>query len=155
MFASIRRQDRAAGREEARSLLHRGIYGVLSTCDGQGYPDGTPVNYVLDGESIYIHMAREGRLSASLSINPRACFTVVGAVSILAERFSCAYESAMAHGRAEKVGDTEKQHALKLLCQKYSPEFTEPARAYIAANAPRCDVYRLNIENLNAKIRKA
>ena len=154
MFMPIRRQDRAAGRETALSLLQSGIYGVLSTCGDHAYPSGTPVNYVFDGESIYIHISPEGSLNASLAANPRVCFTVVGAVSVLPEHFSCAYESAMAHGIAERVDDDEKQRALTLLCQKYSPGLVEQARAYIAAKAARCKVYRLNIENLSAKLRK-
>jgi nitroimidazol reductase NimA-like FMN-containing flavoprotein (pyridoxamine 5'-phosphate oxidase superfamily) len=155
MFMPVRRQDRAAGRETALSLLRRGIHGVLSTRGGHGYPSGTPVNYVLDGESIYIHISPDGSLAASLAANPRVCFTVVGAVSVLPERFSCAYESAMAHGTARRVDDEEKQRALTLLCQKYSPGFMEQARACIAAKAARCTVYCLDIENLGAKIRNA
>ena len=47
MFREVRRKDRALSREEAFEILALGEWGVLSTCDAEGWPYGVPINHVV------------------------------------------------------------------------------------------------------------
>ncbi len=74
---SVRRQDRLLDEERARELLRGGEYGFLAMAsDEGGY--GIPVNYVAEGDTIYIHCAPEGRKLRAIAADARVSFCVVG-----------------------------------------------------------------------------
>ncbi|MBE0686918.1 MAG: pyridoxamine 5'-phosphate oxidase family protein [Anaerolineaceae bacterium] len=124
MNRSMRRKDRQMNQETANELLMRGEYGVLSSVDADGQPYGVPVNYVFDGkDSIYFHCAREGHKLDNLHTNPRVSFTIVGNHQIMDWKFSTAYESVIVFGVAEEVEGDEKYLGLKMLAQKFSPNY--------------------------------
>jgi nitroimidazol reductase NimA-like FMN-containing flavoprotein (pyridoxamine 5'-phosphate oxidase superfamily) len=52
---------------EARGILNKGEYGVLSTVSAEGQPYGTPLNYCLIDDSIYFHCATEGHKLKNLA----------------------------------------------------------------------------------------
>ena len=53
----IRRQDRTLSIEGVNRLLLEGEYGVLAMANEHGEGYGVPLNFVLDGETIYFHGA--------------------------------------------------------------------------------------------------
>ena len=99
---SVRRQDRLLDEERARELLRGGEYGFLAMAsDEGGY--GIPVNYVAEGDTIYIHCAPEGRKLRAIAADARVSFCVVGVTRPVPERFTTAYESIVVSGRARVV----------------------------------------------------
>lgn len=155
METGIRRKDRMLTETEARAVLQRGEYGVLSVVDEDSYPYGVPVNYVYDGDNIYFHCAQEGHKVEALRHSPKACFTVVGPTEVLPDKFSTRYESAVAFVKGFEVTDAaEKTEALQKLVLKYAPDFVSEGDRYIAGALSRAAVYRLQIEAVTGKARR-
>ncbi|WP_212636848.1 pyridoxamine 5'-phosphate oxidase family protein [Desulfacinum hydrothermale] len=150
----MRRKDREMERTEAERLLAEGVYGVLSTADGNGQPYGIPLNYVYCNSAIYFHCARTGHKLDNLAANPRVSFCVVGRARVLPHRFSTDYESVVAFGEAREVEGVEKEQALVWLLEKYSPDHLDEGRAYLARQGAATKVIRIHIRHLKGKARK-
>lgn len=153
MHHELRRQERGVSEDEARELLQRGEYGVLSTCGADGQPYGMPLSYCVIGNAIYFHSAVDGRKLENLAANNRVSFCVVGRTELLPEQFATRYESVIVSGRARDVFDGEKQQALEGLLAKYSAGFIPQGLKYIAAKWERTRVIRIDIETLCGKRR--
>ena len=153
----IRRQDRALATEEARNIVERGQYGVLSTVGPEGLPYGVPLSYVVLDDTLYFHAALEGRKIDNISFCPNVCFTVIGAVeSVYAKGFTTWYESAMVFGSIHRV-DTpeEKRRILFALAEKYLPDHVaEHADHDIARSLGVTAVYGLSIDRLTGKAKR-
>ena len=151
----MRRSDRQLGEAEARDILERGAYGVLSTVGQDGAPYGVPLSYcVLEG-AVYLHCAREGRKLDHLAREPRVSFCVVGATRVLPEEFGTLYESCVVEGVAhEAIGD-EKQAALEGLLAKYSADHVDEGLRYIDALRDETRVFRIDVASLSGKARRA
>ncbi len=147
----MRRKDKGIDEQMALAILQRGEYGVLSTVDDEGQPYGIPVNYaVLDGE-IYIHCALEGHKLENIRSNEKVSFCVVGETTVLPEKFSTAYESAIAFGRAALVEEPEKRRALEAILDKYCSENLEAGAKYMEALFDRVSVIRVSVDRLTGK----
>ena len=72
----MRRNDRAAGAEEARRLLETAEYGVLSMASSDGVPYGIPLNFAFMRDCIYFHCAPEGKKIDLLSANRKVSFAL-------------------------------------------------------------------------------
>lgn len=163
---NIRRIDRALSEEESKKLLHRCEYGILSTADTSGAAYGVPLNYAYDEKNnlIYFHGANclddlqsSHKLRNFSQNNASACFTVVGEIEILSEKFSTRYESAMAFGKMHICQtNEEKLHGLLALIQKYSPEFGQKGEEYAKASVEKnlVVVFALKIDCITGKARK-
>ncbi len=139
---------------EARDLLERGEYGVLSTRGPDGAPYGIPLNYcVIDG-AVYLHGAVEGRRLESLAADNRVSFCVVGTTEVLPDRFSTRYESVIVTGMATEAHDEEKQLALEGFLAKYSPGYRSEGLKYIGAQGGRTRVFRIDIDSVCGKARR-
>jgi nitroimidazol reductase NimA-like FMN-containing flavoprotein (pyridoxamine 5'-phosphate oxidase superfamily) len=91
MFKGMRRQERKMDDREARELLEKGLYGVLSTTDEDGYAYGVPLSYVCIGENIYFHCAAEGSKLDNIRHNSRVSLCVVNKAETLPADFSMRY----------------------------------------------------------------
>jgi len=149
-----RRQDRTIGKEEARGLLERAEYGILSTTGADGLPYGIPVSYCVIGDGIYFHCAVEGRKLNNIAQNPQVSFCVVGKTNVLPDKFSTQYESTVLSGTASAVFDSEKQQGLEGLLHKYSVGFYEKGLKYIEALDHKTKVYRIRIDTISGKARR-
>jgi len=139
---------------EARELLERGEYGVLSTISADGAPYGVPLSYCVIDNAIYFHSALEGHKLENIADENRVSFCVVGATHVLPEKFSTRYESVIVSGRASEVFDMEKQRAFEGLVAKYSAGFREAGLRYIASDSSRTKVFRIDIEAVSGKARR-
>lgn len=151
----VRRQDRLLDEARAREVLRDGEYGFLAMASaGGGY--GIPVNYVTDGDTIYIHCAPEGRkLRIITEEDARVSFCVVGATRPVPEKFTTAYESVVVSGRARVVeSDGERRHALELLVEKYSPEYAAVGAKYIEKSFHRTAVIAIDAERWSGKTKR-
>jgi nitroimidazol reductase NimA-like FMN-containing flavoprotein (pyridoxamine 5'-phosphate oxidase superfamily) len=153
MQHEMRRAKRALSEEEAREILEEGIYGVLSTVDLDGEPYGTPISYVVVDGKIYFHSTNQGGHKVSnLEANPLACFTVVDGVETLPSKFSSLYQSAIAFGTVKPVEDeNKKEAALLALLEKYSADFIETGKKYLAAMRDKTLVYEFEIDRITGK----
>jgi hypothetical protein len=154
MERKIRRTDRAISESEARRILEKGEFGVLSTVSPDGQPYGVPINYACHGDVVYFHCAREGHKLENLTANNRVSFCVVGQTEVLPDQFATKYESVIAFGKASELADDEKHTGLMELVKKYSPGFIQEGRTYINKAAHKTRVYKIVIESITGKSRK-
>lgn len=151
-MAEMRRKDRQLPEAEARAILAAGEYGVLATADKAGNPYAVPVNYALEGNTIYFHGAQSGEKTENLLCRPAVCFTVVGGTEVQPEKFGTRYSSAVAFGRTRPVTDPEeKAHGLRLLIEKYSAAYREAGENYIRRSAAVTAVWAVEIGGLTGK----
>jgi len=154
MTRELRRKDRGITESEARELLERGEYGVLSTNSADGAPYGVPLSYCVIGNAVYFHCAPEGHKLENITADNRASFCVVGVTELLPDKFSTRYESVIISGRAAEVFDAEKQLALEGLVAKYSADFCQEGLRYIASDSHTTRVFRLGIDAISGKARR-
>ena len=155
VFPDIRRKDRTLDDEQTLHLLKTGEYGFLAICGANDYGYGIPMNYVLEGKSIYFHCAIEGFKLESIRKNNRVSFCVVGRTQLLPGQFSTAYESAFVYGHIiYQLAEDERHKALNLLVAKYSPDYADISRAYIDKSFHRTNILRLDIEHISGKSKK-
>lgn len=149
----MRQIRRKTSYDKAREILDKAEYGVLSTTCDDGMPYGVPLSFVLSGNALYFHCATEGQKLDNILHDRRVCFTAVAHAETLPEKFSVAYESAMAFGEARIVyGEAERQAALRLLCGKYTPLLTEETvAAYQDRLAKNTTIIRLDVEYISGK----
>ena len=150
----MRRIDRAITEEDARALLNKAEYGVLSTVTEDGKPYGVPLNFCVIDCCLYFHCADEGQKIDNIKHNGDVSFCVVGNTTILPEKFGTKYESVMASGEAEEVFDLNRQAALEGLLHKYSPEFMDKGIEYIDSLKEKTRVFKITVNTLTGKARK-
>lgn len=153
MFYKMRRSDRELTKTEVDVILKNGEYGILSTIGVDGYPYGTPVNYVYEDNKIYFHCAMTGHKLDNIQNSTKVSFTVVGKTEVLPEKFSTNYESAIVFGLAKKALD-KKQYVLEKIIEKYAPEFQESGMCYIGKAINETAVYEIEIQCATGKARK-
>lgn len=150
----VRRQDRLLDEGRARELLLGGEYGFLAMASPEG-GYGIPVNYVVEGGTVYIHCAPEGRKLRAMASDCRVSFCVVGATRPVPEKFTTAYESVVVEGRARVVSsDGERRRALELLVEKYSPDYASVGAAYIEKSFHRTAVIAIDAERWSGKAKR-
>jgi nitroimidazol reductase NimA-like FMN-containing flavoprotein (pyridoxamine 5'-phosphate oxidase superfamily) len=150
----MRRMDRSIPESEAKDILQKGEYGILSTVSPDGEPYGVPLNYSYAGDAIYFHCAREGHKLENLSTNSRVSFCVVGKTEVTPHKFGTKYESVMVFGEAYEVTDGEKREGLTALANKYFAGFLEASMEYIKKEEDKTRVYKIAIESMAGKARR-
>ena len=137
---------------EAWEILQTGVWGTLATADSGGPPYAVPMNYAVMKDTVYLHSAQEGHKLENLRENPLVSFSVVTKAEVLADTFDMAYRSVILFGTARFVEEkTEKQNALQMLMEKYSPDSHDAASEYINRNIDRTAVIAIEIQHITAK----
>lgn len=151
--AAVRRQDRLLPLEGAKELLRGGEYGFLAMTEPDGSAYGLPLSYAWDGAtSIYIHCAPEGEKLRCLRHNSEVCFCVAGNTHVVPAKFTTAYESVLLRCSARLgLPEDERMRALRLIVEKYSPEFREIGEKYARGSFGRTEIIRLDIISMSAK----
>lgn len=152
--SEVRRQDRLLDEAEALELLHKGEYAFLSmTTDEGAY--GVPVNYVVEGDMLYIHCAPEGRKLRAMAADGRVSVCVVGSTQVMGEQLTTAYSSVIARGCARVVeDDAVRRHALQLLVDKYASDFRRQGYGALERSLHRTAVVAIVIESLSGKTKR-
>jgi nitroimidazol reductase NimA-like FMN-containing flavoprotein (pyridoxamine 5'-phosphate oxidase superfamily) len=158
----MRRADREiAAPEGIADVLARGEVLRLAMIAPDGWPYVVPLSFAarpgpagapLDGLTIYVHSAREGRKLDALRRDPRVCFEVTVDVALVrGERpcdFGVRYRSAVGTGRARLVEDpAERVRALELIAARYAGAAT----AIPADEAARVAVLAIEVERVTGK----
>jgi nitroimidazol reductase NimA-like FMN-containing flavoprotein (pyridoxamine 5'-phosphate oxidase superfamily) len=127
---------------EARSLLASCRVGRLG-CVYQGGPYVVPINYVLDGESIYTHSLHGQKIEA-LRANPKACFQVDEIID------SYHWRSAIAFGNYEEVIDPdERSKAVRALHARF-PNLTPVESIPVHDGQSSVVVFAIRIHTISA-----
>lgn len=144
------RRERLLPDSEAREILKKGQYGVMSTISPDGTPYGVPLNYYYDEheDAIFFHCALRGHKLDSLCYNSRVSFTVVTRSEIDAPNLTTLYESAIAVGIASFVStDEEKKLRLEGLCRALTPTVS----ADNCSSLPYTAMVRISLETVTGK----
>ena len=108
--------------EETKEILRNGRECVIAVSGDDNDPYAVPINYVYDGEHIYLHSAKQGHKIDALKRNPKMSLCVVAQGDIVPEEFTTYFRSAIVFGKAKFVeNEEEKIEALRKLSDKYSP----------------------------------
>ena len=151
----MRRKDRQRDEIFAMEIVDQCAYVVLSMVDPDNKAYAVPLSIVRDGTYIYFHCAQEGYKLECLRENPEVCLVCVGNVCPALDRFTTAFSSAIVKGNCEEVtNDTEKINALRLLCQRYTPQNMAAFDQAIVRSLARTAVYRIAITQITGKEKK-
>lgn len=116
----MRRFKQELAADEAKRILYNGRECVMAVDGDSGYPYAVPVNYVYDGEHIYIHSAAAGQKIDALRRNNCMSLCVIERGDIVPEEFTTYFKSVIVFGHVRFVDNLEeKSAALYKLCEKY------------------------------------
>jgi len=100
----------------AIEYLTRRNEGRLATCDENGQPYITPLNYMFFKGRIYIHCANKGKKLDNITCNQKVCFEVSQTDKLVLGATACQcstrYTSVIVFGTAEIVADVAEKAAL-------------------------------------------
>lgn len=147
----IRRKDRLLPDSDAKEILKKGEYGILSTVGPDGEPYGVPLNYSYDGNVIHFHCAREGRKVRNIEAKSAVSFCVVGRTEVLPGKFTTKYESVIVSGQVHELTGDEKRAGLLELVRKYSPGFVKEGEEVIEKAGARTRVYKIIASEITGK----
>ena len=123
MERKMYKEKRQLSAEETQALFVKGHHGILSVNGDDGYPYAVPVNYVFIDGKIYIHSAKYGYKIDALKQNDKVCFTAILNSQIIPDKFTAAFESVVAFGKASFIDDgDEKLTALRTFIERFSPD---------------------------------
>ena len=154
MFRPMRRASRAIPEEAAKHLLQQSRRGVLAVNGDNGYPFAIPVNYYYDQEhdKIYFHGAKSGQKVDALKQNDKVCFTAILNSQIIPDKFTAAFESVVAFGKASFIDDgDEKLTALRTFIERFSPDHQEAGERIIHAAYEKTQIIRIDVEQMTGK----
>jgi hypothetical protein len=128
---------------EAKELLTHCRLGHLG-CISNNEPYVVPVNYVYDGESVFIHSLYGKKINA-MRENPKVCFQV----DHIETDFQ--WRSVIVYGRYEEITiEADRDKAMGLLL-KHFPSLT-PVETYIVegAGTPAPIIFRIRVEKITS-----
>lgn len=169
----MRRKDREMPVQFAHQVIDNATYGVVSMIDGD-MPYSVPLSIVRSGDVLYFHSAMQGRKVDVMTGNANVSIVFVGdksvpdnysdnelevinsdasmAVKLISNVFTTEFESAIVTGVVQLVDDeADKIAAMRLICEKYTPDKMAYFDMAIDAGLARTNVYRVKIETVSAK----
>lgn len=156
MFHEVRKKSRAMTEAEAKDVFRRTSWGVLAVGDAEGWPYGVPVNYGYADGKFYIHSTSgESHKLDALRQNDKVCLTAVPRHTLLPEKLSTDYESAVAFCRARVVEDAEeKRAAMGKMMEGLLPERAEDAKAHCGGRTDAFVMIELTPLHITGKCRR-
>lgn len=146
------KEKRQLSAEETQALFVKGHHGILSVNGDDGYPYAVPVNYVFIDGKIYIHSAKYGYKIDALKQNDKVCFTAILNSQIIPDKFTAAFESVVAFGKASFIDDgDEKLTALRTFIERFSPDHQEAGERVIHAAYEKTQIIRIDVEQMTGK----
>ena len=166
----MRRKDRQLSDEDALEIVDDCEYATISLIDDEGEIFSIPISIVREGMSIFIHGARSGMKSELLkdgrdvtmvcvSYNhvPQPSQAEFEAIkddgrALGSKIFTTEYKSAILKTKVYEItGDERKIHALKILCEKYTPRYMSGFDTAIKASLDITRIYEFKIQSMSAK----
>lgn len=126
--------------ETARALLVESRVGRLGVVY-EGGPYVVPVNYALEGDTVYVH-SLPGRKLVAMRANPRVCLQVDKVI----DPFH--WSSAIAFGTYEEVTDAdERDHAVRTLLARF-PRLTPVESVPVHDGQSSVVIFRISIHDI-------
>ncbi len=148
----MRRKDREQSREFALEVVDTCPYAVLATVNTDGTPYCVPVTIVREGDAIYFHCAPAGQKIENLTVRPEISLACVSRAITRQQTYSVDYASAIVTGVASLVTEQEgKAHALRILCERHTPDAMDGVEKYIASGIGHAAVVRIAITSITGK----
>ena len=147
----MRKAERRKDAAWALEVMDRAPYMTLGLVRPDGTPYCVPLNGVRrDDVTFYFHCASEGEKLDCIRYQPMVSLTAVSRCTPKfeeeKENFTEYYRSAMAIGRAEIVEDAdEKREALRLLCQRFLPQYMDHFDSAVTRSLSRTTVVRITL----------
>ena len=153
MFRKMRRKAQELPLDVSLGILREGSSGVLALQGDEGYPYAVPISYVLDGDRIYFHSAKEGHKVDAVIRSLKASFCVVSQDIVDSVKYTSYYRSVIVFGRIRIVeDDDEKLMMITKLARKYAPDnSSEYEREYIQSEWAPLLVLEMAIEHISGK----
>jgi nitroimidazol reductase NimA-like FMN-containing flavoprotein (pyridoxamine 5'-phosphate oxidase superfamily) len=121
------------------AILREGSLGRLG-CIADGGPYVVPVNYLFDGQDVYIH-SLPGRKVDALRANPRACLQV----DEIKDEYH--WRSVIAYGNYEEVSDEEAREEILARLFARLPNMT-PVESRLAKGLKETVVFRIKVDEV-------
>ena len=104
---------------------------------------------------MYFHCANEGEKIDCFRANPIGCMVCVGDTERQRDKFTTKFESAVIKGRLfEVTDDEEKIFALKILCERHTPENMPNFDEAIKKSLARTAIWKMSIDEITGKCKK-
>ncbi len=168
----MRRKDREMDEAFGLSVIDKARFGTVCA---ENYC--LPLSIVRDGKRLYFHSAREGTKVEIFKTDPQVCVSFVGDVQVpdlyteaeldeivrdesnagllMTKVFTTEFESAIVKGQLTAVEERDEQiHAMKLICEKYTPSKMKYFDHAIRASIDRIKVFKIDIAEITAKRKK-
>lgn len=148
----MRRKDREKDRAFALRVIDSCEYAVLAMVTPEQEPYAVPLTIAREGDTVYFHSAGEGQKAEILRQSPTVCLTCVGKTHIVEDKFTTEYESAIARGSVEEiVEDSQKIHALRLICERHTPGNMAAFEDAIARSLHRTAIFAVHLTDITGK----
>lgn len=148
----MRRKDREAPAEIGLEIVDKCVYATLGCANADGSPYCVPLSIAREGENVYFHCATQGKKLDNLRRDNRVCVSCVGNTAYPPGEFTVDFESAVIIGSASEVSDNdEKIRALKLLCERHTPDNMSNFDQAIKSSLKITGVWKIKIEEITAK----
>ena len=147
----MRKASRKLSEAEALEIFDRAPYITVSMTREDGSPYGVPLSLVRANETtFYFHCASEGEKIDCLKANPIVSLSAVSRCKPVYEdeknNFTEYYRSAVALGRISFVEeDDEKIHALKLLCERFLPDYMGHFQEAVERSLDRTTIVKITL----------
>ena len=153
MFREMRRAAQQLPEDALYDVLQRAQTGVLAVQGDGGYPYAVPLNFLYADGKIYFHCAREGHKLDAIRRDPKVSFCVVDADEVIAEKYTTAYRSVIAFGRARIMEDDQAIFdAIDRLAMKYVPDDSAESRhAEMRGGMPKMAMVEMEIKHICGK----
>lgn len=166
----MRRKDRLLDEKEALEIIDNCEYATISTTDENGDIFSIPISIARENENIYIHGATGGskqKLFANGKEVTLVCVSYNRVPTPTKEEFEAMshdhkklgslvytteYKSSICKTKAFFVSDKEEKiKGLRLLCEKYTPNYMSAFEVAALGSLKVTNVYKLEIQTLSAK----
>jgi len=141
--------------EFAWGVVDKCEYAFLAMVGADSTPYCIPITIARTGRSIYFHGAMEGRKVDFVRLHPRVCLTCVGDTLIQEAQFTTLYESAVVVGDVTEVLDSaEKAEALRLICQRHTPNAMAMFDRAVEQSLSHTAVFRIDAVEITGKCKQ-
>ena len=151
MFREMRRGKQLLSMEDTVAVVDRCTNGVLARLGDEGYPYAIPLSYVYFNDKIYFHSAKAGHKIDAITKNPKVSFSVIDEDTIVSEKYTTYFRSALAFGNARIVEGDERLEAFKALVEKYSGDQPEDAKHKEITECTQTYIIAIDVEHITGK----
>lgn len=151
MFRKMHKIKQQLTEQETKDILTAGSFGVLGVNGDDGYPYTVPVNYVYEGDKIFLHCAKKGYKLDAIRQSGKVSFCVIEKAEIDAPKLTTHFRSAILFGKARILEKEEEIcSAAERLGLKYSSDIANIRQA-IKSDLHALNIIEITIEYMTGK----